>query len=62
MGRRLRHKLRPHEAVWTIAFVMFTVAAGSQVVGDLWGWTPGLARLYYANGATLVVGWLGLGT
>ncbi|MEZ4664021.1 MAG: hypothetical protein R2911_41335 [Caldilineaceae bacterium] len=26
------------------------------------GWTPTLARLYYVCGATLVVGWLGLGT
>jgi hypothetical protein len=62
VARRLRQKIRPHEAVWALAFAMFAVAAGSQVVGDLWGWTPALARLYYVNGATLVVGWLGLGT
>jgi hypothetical protein len=41
---------------------MFAVAAGTQVIGDLAGWTPTMARLYYVTGATLVVGWLGLGS
>lgn len=62
MLRRLRQKVRPQEAAWTVAFTMFAIAAGSQVVGDVWGWSPALARLYYVFGATLVVGWLGLGT
>jgi len=62
MIRRIRQKFRPQEAAWSLAFLMFAIAAGCQVVGDLAGWTPTLARLYYVNGATLVVGWLGLGT
>lgn len=62
MANRLRKKSRPQEAAWTLAFMLFSVAALSQVVGDLRGWTPALARLYYVSGATLVVGWLGLGT
>lgn len=62
MLRRMRQKARPHEAAWTVAFIMFAVAAGSQVIGDVVGWTPALARLYYVCGATLVVAWLGLGT
>jgi hypothetical protein len=45
-----------------VAFAMFSLAAGVQVAGDLAGWTPTLARIYYVCGATLVVGWLGLGT
>ena len=62
MARRLRRKVRPYEAAWTVAFALFTVAAGSQMDSDLWGWTTTLARVYYVSGATLVVGWLGLGT
>ena len=62
MLRRLRQKVRPHELIWTVAFAMFAAASGSQVFGDLFGWTAALARLYYVMGATLVVGWLGLGT
>jgi hypothetical protein len=62
MANRLRRKVRPHEAAWTVAFAMFAIAAGSQLVGDVWGWSTALARLYYVFGATLVVGWLGLGT
>lgn len=59
---RLRTKQRPYEVVWAIAFAMFAVAAGIQVLADIIGWTALLARLYYVLGATLVVGWLGLGT
>jgi len=62
MLNRMRQKIRPQEAAWSLAFAMFAVAAGAQVVGDVTGWTPALARLYYVCGATLVVGWLGLGT
>jgi heme/copper-type cytochrome/quinol oxidase subunit 1 len=62
IARRLRRKIRPHEAAWGVAFTLFALAAGSQVMGDLWNWTPTLVRLYYVSGATLVVGWLGLGT
>jgi hypothetical protein len=62
MARRLLQKVRPHEVAWMVAFVMFAVAAGTQLLGDLTGWTPTMARLYYVTGATLVVGWLGLGS
>lgn len=62
MINRMRQKIRPQEVAWTVAFAMFATAAAAQVIGDLLGWTPLLARLYYVLGATLVVGWLGLGT
>jgi cytochrome c oxidase cbb3-type subunit 1 len=62
MLRRLRQKFRPHEAIWASAFAMFSAAASIQVVADVAGWTPDLVRAYYVLGATLVVGWLGLGT
>jgi heme/copper-type cytochrome/quinol oxidase subunit 1 len=62
MVNRLRHKVRPHEAAWALAFGMFSLAAAAQVFGDLAGWTPLLVRIYYVLGATLVVGWLALGT
>jgi hypothetical protein len=45
-----------------VAFTMFALAAGIQVAGDIGEWTPTMARIYYICGATLVVGWLGLGT
>ena len=62
MLKRMRRKFRPQEAAWIIAFAMFAIAAGCQVIGDIFGWTAFLARTYYVTGATLVVGWLGLGT
>ncbi len=52
---------KPERIVWTIAFIVFAVAAGSEVMGSLSGWSPSLARVYYLAGAVLVVGLLGLG-
>ncbi|MFL5734338.1 MAG: hypothetical protein ACJ78Q_14215 [Chloroflexia bacterium] len=54
---------RPHELIWGIAFVLFALAAASQVWADVrGGWTEGLARTYYLTGAILNVALLGLGT
>lgn len=52
---------RPDKIAWTIAFAVFAVAAGAEVLGSLAGWTPTLARVYYLTGAVLVVGYLALG-
>src|SRR5947208_1534750 len=56
-------KHRPHELVWGIAFLLFSIAAACQVLADLnGGWNPALARTYYLTGAILNVTLLGLGT
>jgi len=52
---------RPDKVSWVIAFAIFAIAAGSEVVGELVGWTPLLARVYYLTGAVLVTLFLGLG-
>jgi hypothetical protein len=52
---------RPDRIVWTIAFVIFAVAAGAEALGSLWEWSEPLARVYYLTGAVLVVGYLALG-
>ena len=54
---------RPHELMWGIAFLLFSIAAACQVFADVsHTWTPLLARIYYLTGAILNVGFLGLGT
>ena len=54
---------RPHELAWGVAFVLFALAAATQVIADgRGGWTEGLARVYYLTGAILNVAFLGLGT
>lgn len=52
---------KPDRVAWGIAFGLFAVAAGAEVVGSLAGWSDWLARLYYLAGAVLVVGFLALG-
>jgi hypothetical protein len=59
---RYRRTGRTHELVWTAAFALFVAGAACEVAGTRWGWNPFLARLYYYSGATLVVGYLALGT
>lgn len=55
------HRPRPERITWAIAFIVFAVAAGSEVIGSTLGWNPTLARVYYLCGAVLVVGVLALG-
>lgn len=52
---------RPDKVAWTIAFVLFTIAAGAEVVGSVGEWSSALVRVYYLAGAVLVVGYLALG-
>jgi hypothetical protein len=54
-------KPRPDKIAWAIAFALFAIAAGSEALGSLREWTPGLVRTYYLTGAVLVVGYLALG-
>lgn len=61
IGRDAWRRPRAERIVWTIAFLLFAVGAGAEVVGALAGWTPLLARTYYLSGAVLVVGLLALG-
>jgi hypothetical protein len=56
----LKHP-RPERAVWALAFLVFAIAASTEVVGSVAGWSAALARIYYLSGAVLVVGVLALG-
>jgi hypothetical protein len=61
IGRDTLRRPRPDRVVWTVAFAIFAIAAGSEVLGSLSGWTPTIVRVYYLTGAVLVVGYLALG-
>lgn len=52
---------KPATAAWAVAFSLFAVATGAEVLGAASGWTPLLVRGYYLAGAVLVVGFLALG-
>jgi hypothetical protein len=60
--RRYRERRRTHELIWSATFASFALAAGCEVAGQLWGWSPLTARLYYLAGATMSVGFLAVGT
>jgi hypothetical protein len=52
---------RPDKVAWVIAFAVFGVAAGAEVLGSLTEWTALLTRIFYLTGAVLIVGYLALG-
>ena len=62
MLRRFAGRRQVHELVWGATFLAFGLAAGSEAYAGVFGWTPGLVRLYYLAGASLSVGFLALGT
>lgn len=59
--RDAQRRPRPDKIVWTIAFVMFALAAGADAAGIAFGWSAWLARLYYGTGPALVVAFLAIG-
>jgi FtsH-binding integral membrane protein len=61
MARDAWRRPRPDKVIWTIAFSLFALAAGIEVVGSRAGWTELLARTYYATGVALVVVFLAAG-
>ncbi len=61
IARDARRRPRPDKIAWSIAFVMFALAAGTDAAGRAIEWTPWLARLYYATGPALVVAFLAAG-
>ena len=61
VGRDLIRKPKPDRATWLVAFLLFGLAAGAEVIGEASGWTEMLVRIYYVSGAVLVVGFLALG-
>lgn len=61
MARDAIVKPRPDKVAWAVAFAIFAVAAGSEVLASLTEWSATLARVYYLTGAVLVVGYLALG-
>jgi hypothetical protein len=57
-----RERRRLHQLAWGLALVFYAVAASTEVMGALSGWTDPGFRLYYLFGAVLLVPWLSLGT
>lgn len=61
IGRDAIRRPRADKVIWTIAFLMFGLAAGADAAGNELGWAPWLAKLYYATGPALVVMFLAIG-
>lgn len=61
IGRDALRRPRPDRVIWTIAFLLFALAAGADAAGRELGWSAALAKVYYATGPALVVMYLAIG-
>lgn len=61
LGRDAARRPRADKVIWTLAFLMFGLAAAADAIGREVGWTTWLAKLYYATGPALVVMYLAIG-
>ena len=61
IGKDTVRRPTPDRIAWIVAFAMFGIAAGAEVIGQTAGWSAPLVRVYYLTGAVLVVGFLALG-
>jgi hypothetical protein len=59
---RWRARNRRHELAWTVALVMFAVAAGALAAGAEAGWSGTTFRAFYLFGAIVNVPFLAAGT
>jgi hypothetical protein len=59
---RLVRRKQTYYLVWTLGLLWYAVAAGSEALGAIQGWTPALYKLWYATGAIGVAAYLGAGT
>src|SRR4051794_25408779 len=53
---------RPHELMWSIALLMFAIAAGALAAGAGTGWNGPIFRIFIISGAIATVPFLALGT
>lgn len=61
MLNQYRTRKRPYQAVWSIAFALFTAGTAAEWIGANWGWSPLTIRVFYLAGAILTTGYLALG-
>ncbi len=59
---RFARRRQPYYLVWTLGLVWYALAAGSESLGGMQGWTPALYKLWYITGAIGVAAYLGAGT
>ncbi|MAG35701.1 MAG: hypothetical protein CL878_05580 [Dehalococcoidia bacterium] len=56
---RDRHK--PYQLVWGLGLLWYGLSAGTEFLGNAFGWGEGLYRAWYLIGAIMVAAWLGQG-
>ncbi|MHB1135097.1 MAG: hypothetical protein ACYC4L_22220 [Chloroflexota bacterium] len=53
---------KPYQLVWTVGLLWFAISAGTEFLGNAFGWNVALYRAWYIFGAFFVAAYLGLGT
>jgi hypothetical protein len=62
VGDQWLRRRQAYQLVWTVGLIWYGVSAGTEFLGEAFGWSEPLYRTWYLIGAVYVAGWLGLGT
>jgi hypothetical protein len=57
-----RERRGAFQLAWGVGMLFFGIAAATEAIAELNGWSEPLYRTWYLTGAAWTVGWLGLGT
>ena len=57
--RTRRHSF---QLAWALGMLWFSIGAGCEAAGAIWGWSEPLYKTWYVTGAVATAAWLGLGT
>ncbi|MAG36445.1 MAG: hypothetical protein CL878_09405 [Dehalococcoidia bacterium] len=52
---------KPYQLVWGLGLLWYGLSAGTEFLGNAFGWGEGLYRAWYLIGAIMVAAWLGQG-
>jgi hypothetical protein len=57
-----RQRRKPYQLAWTVGLLWYAISAGTEFLGNGFGWNLTLYRWWYIIGAFYVAAYLGLGT
>ena len=56
-----RERRKPYQLVWGLGLLWYGLAAGTEFLGNAFGWGEVLYRAWYLTGAIMTAAWLGQG-
>ena len=56
-----RERRKPYQLIWGLGLLWYGLSAGTEFLGNAFGWSAPLYRAWYLIGAVMVAAWMGQG-